>query len=201
MPYIDKYKIVSTIIKYAEKYDNELCGRNLVFAYKSNTGIAYTAVNFYAENFKHLVGAKSKLSAPKFYDKCISKTLTVHDIAIPKDGTLKLKLDVMPYLINHNLSANSICIYDVYRPKLITDKLVGNYRGCIGFISTSWGLVPNTLLNINIRDMSNTCKQILYTMRKNHSAEFYSDIVYVAKGFNREQIPEQLSLSEPCVAR
>lgn len=195
MQHIDKYQVVSTIIKYAEKYNSELCGKNLVFAYKYNIdSISYTEVSFYDKNFMHLVGVCSDLHASKFYEKCISKTLTVHDIKLPKDGTLKLKLDVMPYLIKSNLSANSICTYDVYRPKLVTDKLIGNIRGCIGFKNTNWGLVPNTLLNIDIRDMSKNCKQILYTMRKNHSDMCYSDIVYVAKKSDRTQIPAQLTL-------
>lgn len=48
------------------------------------------------------------------------------DFELSSDGTTQLKLQVLPSLIKSNLSANMIGNPDENRPKLYTEKLIGN---------------------------------------------------------------------------
>lgn len=202
-----KDEAASLVVNCALQYQKELVNKSLVFLClnRSNRVIPFE-VSFREKNFMHLTGLKPVkfidsnsgqhiLSAPEFYNKCISKTITTSMFEFANDGTTDLKLEILPRVICKNLSANMIGNYDTYSPKLQTDKLVGKQSGIVGFVldEDENKYLPNTLLNADIRDYSKSTLRIIATFRKNITDDKYQELTYKAKKVEWEKLkfPEQ----------
>lgn len=142
----------------AVKYNENLIGKNLLFiCIDSSKKIHSLEMNFLTSNFLHLTGVKfpkaSRLSPHSFFDKCLKKRLRITEFEFATDGTTEKKLSVLPLLLSKNLSANMVGDFSARTPVLVTEKLAGNIKGCIGFIydDRKHFYVPNTVLNLDIR--------------------------------------------------
>lgn len=79
-------------------------------------------------------------------------------------------------------AAKMVGNYDGNNPKLYTERLVGNVRACIGFTRTSNQInVPNTVLNVDLRTVSNMPLRVIATYRKRYTDTSYSELVYNSK--------------------
>ena len=91
------------ILRAARQYAENLVNRNLLVIYKHRTlkTFQYIEFEFYESNFMHLTGVKfsesSKTSKKSilFYNRCINNELRLEDVSYSKDGTTKLKLDIL----------------------------------------------------------------------------------------------------------
>ncbi len=190
-----KSEALAIIFNCAEKYEKNLKNKNLLFVCMDrNKKLSYMEVEFNASNFLHLTGVKLtdefkndfkgvERFAKVFYKKCLVKRLRIKDFDFSDDGTTQLKLTVLPMLMEENLSANSIGDYDVFKPRLYTEKTAGNIKGCMGFVfdENAKKLIPNTILNEDIRNISSNQKRIILTYQKNKGKKEYSKIIYKAK--------------------
>lgn len=108
---------------------------------------------------------------------------------INPDGTTELKLKVLKMLLSKNMKASIIGDYSEYNPKLYTEKLAGGVRGCLGFVKDNNGYyVPNTVLNVDIRDKIINNQRILIMARKSVDDKEYNEIVYKAKNVDFEEL-------------
>ncbi|MCD8286910.1 MAG: PBECR4 domain-containing protein [Clostridia bacterium] len=127
---------------------------------------------------------KPFMTAERFYSACLSHKLGKDDFVLNDIQTTSMKLDVIESVINKNLSAKMIGTYNNTATLLETDKIVGNYRACIGFVvDTIEGVyVPNTLLNVDARSyVMDDWTTIIAIYRKKITDKKYSEIVYFAK--------------------
>ena len=81
--------------------------------------------------------------------------------------------------------------YDESRPLLYTDKIIGNVRGCMGFVRQSasspyW--VPNTLLNIPARDVVRSTHSLMATYQKRSADVLYSHMLQLAKPLKWQEV-------------
>lgn len=194
-----KKKILSTIINCAKEYKKELLDKNLLFVCMDKHKKIFTIeVLFNDENYLHLTGCKTPptISAKDFFSKCISHRLKMDDFEISDDSTIKLKMEVLPLLINKNLSANMAGNFEGNNVKLYTEKLIGGVKACIGFVKTKGGYVPNTVLNTDMRIYVKTPLRIIATYRKNKAYFKYNEMVYKAKNVEWDKIcyPKKLSI-------
>ena len=197
---ISKKQALSIVFTCADQYKRELLNHSLLLVCKPKTGKIYTMeLIFNASNFQHLTGLKTKdfsISPSDFYDRCIDRRLTEHDILFSKDGTTPMKLQVLPMLLTRNLSANMVGDFAQRNPKLITDKLAGNIQGCMGFVRISSGrYVPNTILKGRTDDFAEKTDRIILIYRKCSCDMQYVEIVHVAKNINWDgiQLPDSYS--------
>ncbi len=206
-----KYTIkeaIKIVTRCAKVYDQELKNRNLLFVYMVNDNVCYYEVSFYSTSYMHLTGLKSAtssqsatfvtngtgknsngLSPEKFYQNCLDNKLNAKDIAFPGGFSTPytfLKLDVIESVINKNLSAIAIGDFPTHKT-LWADFAVGNDTACLAFVckkGSNGGYVPISLLNGSyIKNIQNPAK-ILITYRKNMADQKYSEIVYVGKDAN-----------------
>ena len=203
-----KKEAVSIVINGAVQYKTELLNRTLLFICTDKHKKVHTCeVTFRERNYMHLTGLvpipyldsnnePHILSASEFFNKCITKTLSQNQFDFHKDGTTQLKLDILPKMICKNLSATMIGDHDTFSPKLKTDKLIGKTSGIMGFKmdGIEHKLLPNTLLNADIRDLSNTTLRIIATFRKKETEECYTELTYKAKNVPWEviKLPENI---------
>ena len=188
---MNKNDALKIIFSCADKYTTNLSGHTLLFVCSNKYKQLYTMeVLFNSSNFLHMTGLKANgINANNFLNRCLSRRLSVDDFEFSSDGTTPLKLQVLPILMSNNLKANMIGNLNESRPKLYTDKLAGSTRGCMGFVRTGNGnLVPNTVLNEDIRNSIDHPDRIIITYRKKFSDKDYTEIVYTAKKIKWENI-------------
>lgn len=187
-----KTEAIKIIVSCAEKYKSELEGRTLLFVCcNKHRKVFCYEFTFNDSNFRHLTGVKrlarenkfadeEEISAKDFYSRCINHKLSPSDFEFDPEGTTFLKLDILPSIINKNLSAKMIGDYNSSKPKLETDKLAGGITACIGFKLDDNGtdFVPNTVLKEDIRNITNEQLRVIAAYRKWQTESLYSELTY-----------------------
>lgn len=183
-----KEDVIRIVTKCAGQYRTYLLDYSLLFlAMDKHKHISGLEVCFEKRNFLHLTGLKvdkTFLSSERFFNACVDKKLRPCDFEIRNDGTTDLKLDILPYLMTKNLSANAIGDYNGIGIDLYTEKIAGSVKGCIGFCvdDITGHFVPNTVLKKDIRLCTKLPqKRIIATYRKPKDSILYSEVIYVAK--------------------
>lgn len=196
-----KEEAIKVITSCAERYREELMDRSLLFiCIDRNKRTSWVEFSFHDYNFLHLTGIKvcrkqgeptreggkatgNELAAADFFKRCLAHKLSPSDFDFSDDGTTHMKLDVLPSVINKNLSANMIGSYASTKPKLYTEKLAGGTKACVGFVldAITKGYVPNTVLKEDIRNHVNDYVRVIAIYRKNKTEEKYRELTYRAK--------------------
>ena len=182
---------VHIIVQCAEAYCENLNNTNLLMVYrnKSSNEFEWIETVFLPRNFMHLTGVRQNGNNPitsvNFYNKCIDRRLYEDDFVFSNDGTISLKLSVLPNLMKKNLSAKMIGDYKEYSLVLHTEKIAGSTTACIGFVfdEESGLYVPNTVLKRDIREATkNNYARILAIYQKAIHDKLYNTCVYCGKG-------------------
>ena len=193
-----KEQAIAKVVSCAEKYRDELENRKLLLVCQDkHKNITYQEFSFYGRNYLHLSGLKVKrnkendeLSASNFYFKCLNHKLSPKDVEFASDGTTCMKLDVLPALITKNLSARMMGDYNSAKPKLYTEKLAGNVKGCMGFRedASTGNYVPDTVLNEDIRNYIQNQTRVIAVFRTSPQSVVFDEITYVAKDMDLSMI-------------
>ena len=181
----DALKIV---IEAAKRYEEKLNDYHFKITYLKDGKQVAAYIGFRDNNFLHLTGLKSKLSAPRFYKACIDGKLSVNDFEIDKNGKVQQKLCVLPYL--HDLLYNACMIGDFINSGIMikADYFVGNTRAMlsVGFRYGKTTDIPVSLYNEDIRKQTQPTCQVLLIERKLFKDKEYNDVTYIAKGYSYE---------------
>lgn len=134
--------------------------------------ISILEMQFLTTGFMHLTGVKfqkGRVAAGAFFDKCLDKRLDPEEFEMAADGTTEMKLRILPMLFRKNLSANMVGDFSARTPVLVTEKLAGGVKGCMGFVldEETGYYAPNTVLNLDIRTYLTNQLRIVATFRKN----------------------------------
>ncbi len=185
-----KAEAIQIITSCSKEYERELANMSLLFIISDKFSNYHTVeLHFLRHNFLHLTGIKLKpfddsgvkFTPNLFYNKCLDGKLKPTDFTFAENGTTRLKLDVLPNIVNKNLSATMSANYINKSLVLSTSKLVGNTCACVGLINKKGIYYPNTLLKEDIRKFSKDTNTIVATFRKNLSDKIYSECVYENK--------------------
>ena len=188
-----KEEALKILFKSAQLYKENLVNNNLLFiCMDKHKRTSSLTIQFATTGFLHLTGVKfndrKSMSSGEFFDKCLKRSLDEFELA--KDGTTEKKLQILPLLFSKNLSATIVRDFSARTPVLVTDKLVGGVKGCIGFVyeRTTGFYAPNTVLNLDIRTYISNQLRIIATYRKKKTDSGYEEIVYAAKKIDWEKI-------------
>lgn len=179
-----KQDALRIIFECADKYRNSFAGNNFLFIC-SNAKVINTT--FVGANFLHMTGVKfaqvKRIEANAYYDLCLNRRLREADFDLSQDGTTEMKLRVLPRLLNPNMNAKMLGNYSANRPMMFTEKIAGGVSGGIGFVydEKTGFYVPNTVLNIDIRQLTTDCLRIIAIYRKKIEYEKYNELVYQAR--------------------
>lgn len=188
-----KQQALKIVVECAKKYSEELLDRYLMLiCVDKHCRVFCYELAFHDQHFLHLTGLKlpgrsgdnpnNYIGAKDFFARCIEQKLSINDFELSKDETTDKKLDVLPEIICKNLRIRSIGDYNGSKPKLYTEKLAGGVKACIGFVtSKSNELVPNTLLQEDIRTVTGTTQRVIAILRKKRTDLEYAECVYIAK--------------------
>lgn len=197
---MDKKDIQKVIVKCAKEYRKNLEGNNILFVGGSSNDPLIFETSFRGRNFLHLIGVsrnvKNIYSSAHFYKKCLNGRLKLDDFELPENRFTEKKLAVLPQLMHIHKTAQTIGEYNKSGIHLYTEKLVGNFKGCLGFVKEeNRYYVPNTALNLNVREIIDKPYRISAILKKPISQENYTELCYAAKGVDLSKIvlPDELS--------
>jgi len=192
-----KSEALKIIVECAKLYSRNLVNQNLLFVCDGAEGISSIETVFLPQNFMHLTGVairdKSQ-SSVTFYNACVNGKLTPALFEMNRDGTTRMKLSVLPQIMNIHKIARMMGDFSENKMRLHTEKIVGNVHACIGFVHAprhKGFFVPNTVLREDIRDVvEKPTRKIIAVFRKPVNADEYVDCTYRTKDFD----PKVLSM-------
>ena len=180
-----KKEAIRIIVDCARLYHENLEGKNLLFIFGAPQNPECFEAVFMPRHFLHLTGVFTKLSSSDFYDRCLKSRLSVSDFVMPNDGTVEMKLAVLPQLMLITKTAKMIGDYDSSKSLLYTEKLAGGVSACMGFVFDQGFYKPNTALREDIRNVSiKPQKRILAIYRKVIRAPQYKERCFLQKGLD-----------------
>ena len=180
-----KKEAIRIIIDCARLYHENLEGKNLLFIFGAPQNPECFEAVFIPRHFLHLTGVFTKLRSSDFYDRCLKSRLSDSDFAMPNDGTVEMKLTVLPQLMRLSKTAKMIGDYDSSKSLLYTEKLAGGVSACMGFVSEQGFYKPNTALREDIRNISiKPQKRILAIYRKVIREPQYKERCFLQKGLD-----------------
>ena len=81
-----KQRVAQTAIAYAPVYESVYLKYEYLVCSEAFSSQDYYIISACADNYKHLIGVNTAISAEEFFKKCLSKTLTEDDFDFVKIG-------------------------------------------------------------------------------------------------------------------
>lgn len=187
----NKKEAIKIITDAAKCYRDNLMNSRFLLAYKSGGKIGYSIILFKMENFKHLTGIKSELSANRFFEAACNGMLSEDNVVLA-DGNTHRKLFVLPMV--SRMFSGSTLRGDFNRSgiRIEADYFVGNTakRVAIGFKTGKFYDTPVTLYNEDIRKITRSTDKVICVWRRAKNEDGYS-CVYCAKEYDAEALLEK----------
>ena len=186
----DKKGAIRIITATAKQYDMRLKDYQFLIVYQENGVQNYTEIGFRDMHFLHLTGVKTRLSAQRFYEACLSGKLAEDDIEIDQRGKVEQKLRVLPYLpdlLYHNCMIGNFLNSGVM---IRADYFVGDTRMILslGFRCKAGIDIPVTLFRGDVRKVTNPTNKVLAIFRRSYPEYVYNVKTYVSKGININEL-------------
>ena len=187
----DKKKAIDVIVNAAENYKKYLQDKVFLVIYIENTVVKTVQVEFRDNHFLHLTGVCTKLSAKRFYEKCINRKLSVEDFELDKRGKTQQKLMVLPFLhelLYHNCMIGNFINSGIY---IRADYFVGNTKAIlsVGFRYGKKVDFPVTLYKEDIRKLSQPTNKVLAIFLRAYNQQRYTECTYLSKGQEIDKLP------------
>ena len=169
----------------------------VVSAYKEQ--ISLTSIEFNKNNYKHLTGVETTLSANKFMDALLGDRLSFDDWDYKNDGTSQLKIRALPQMVEFHKNARMIGTYSGNRVYLKSDMCFGGLYCYLGLVADKNNknfiediYVPNSLINGDIKKDTKNQERIIAMFRKDKTDAQYKELTYLAKDIDFNYIKEQI---------
>ena len=189
-----KSDAIRIIYQAAKIYDKQLCNKRLLVIYGAPNIPDYIEAVVFPSNFLHLTGVKlnNNISADRFYRYAFDERLRESDFDF-KDNTTEQKLNVLIQTLRISTNAKMIGDFINGHLKLQTDKLAGSVNSCLGFIKTDNYYVPNTVLEVDIRQKTSDRQKVLAILSKKVTEVKYNKIEMVGKKIDINRLLEKIS--------
>lgn len=167
-----------------------------LIVYQENAATKTVEVEFRDNHFLHLTGVSTKLSAKRFYEKCINRKLSQEDFELDKSGKTQQKLMVLPFL--HELLYHNCMIGNFINSGICikADYFVGNTKAIlsVGFRYGKKVDFPVTLYKEDVRKLSQPTNKVLAIFARVYNEKHYTKCTYLSKGqeIDKMPIPEEI---------
>lgn len=190
----DKKKAIDVIVNAADNYKKYLQDKVFLIVYLENAVTKTVQVEFRDNHFLHLTGVCTKLSAKRFYEKCINCKLSVEDFELDKRGKTQQKLMVLPFL--HELLYHNCLIGNFINSGICirADYFIGNTKAIlsVGFRYGKRVDFPVTLYKEDVRKLSQPTNKVFAIFVRAYNQQRYTECTYLSKG----QEIDKFSISE-----
>ncbi len=187
----DKKKAIEIIVRAAKNYKDHLQDKVFLIIYTEKGITKNVQVEFRDSHFLHLTGVYTRLSAKRFYEKCINKKLSINDFELEMGGKTQQKLIVLPFL--HELLYNNCMIGNFINSGIYirADYFVGNTKATlsVGFRYGKNVDFPVTLYKEDVRKLSQPTNKVLAIFKKDYYQVNYMECTYLSKGQEVGKLP------------
>ncbi len=195
-------RVVDSVIQCAKQYEAIYVDRSYLIFSDAFINNPFYEIEAHKDNYLHLTGITTQLSARSFFDRCINGTLTESDIEIgsayhdPKEakGNIRRKINSLP-LIMGLFSDDTYVEEDFQKNRISCTFASANRFATLGFIATPKA-VPRTLLKGNELDEERSYSLSL-VLSKARSDKYYDTVVYGDLQYVRHFIKETRHLISP----
>ncbi len=178
---MNKEKCLDILTKSAKLYQENLVSKEIMLIYERDRKLEYIEVQFRIANFKHLTGIESNLNAKNFYKKCKSNKLKIEEFELKKDGTTKLKLQVLEQAMSFPNLIKTIAYYDGYALHFSANMVAGNNLISYGLINNGSIYSPNSLLKKDVSTVTTKTKYRIKSIVSKKIGDAYYDTEHLAK--------------------
>lgn len=161
--YAFKQRVCETAINCSKIYMSEFIENSYLICSDAFTIKPYYIINSYADNFQHLLGIHSLVSAKDFFDKCYAGILTVNDFDFIKPnqdekvvkGFVRRKISILPDALNIFHNDHIFAEESFAKNRIICSFAASDNLCTIGFENHKYS-VPKTLLKGNELNFKNS---------------------------------------------
>lgn len=175
-----KERVCSELIRYARTYKSIYVDYEYLICSEAFLKKSFYIISAKEDNFKHLTGVNSGLTAGMFFEKCISGTLSEADFDFLKDGqdekavkgTVRRKIKALPDMMD--LLKEGLLAEENFKKNRIICSFAAADGSCtLGFIDTGKAR-PRSLIRGN--ELKNP-KPVDLLMRRKAGSEFFDEIL------------------------
>ena len=151
-------------------------------------------IQAHGDNYEHLTGVASKLSAEEFFARCMQETLEEDDFCFTKrgqteaevKGSVRRKINVLPELVS--LFAEGTLVEEDFVKNRIRCSFAAGKRECTLGFTSSVPAKPQSLLKGNQLDQAKA-KPLALVLRKPVGAERFNEILLGDREVFRKYYP------------
>ena len=198
----NKEKLLKDLNHAKKIFDKYLLNKDFLYIYenKNDNLIEYFEMKCTANNFLHLTGIKTNITASNFYSALSNGKISLKDIDYKLNGTTRLKLEVfsrLPLLFNSSIQ---VCFQDDFftlrlQVDIMLNKLPLNRKDIIlGLkkIKKSNFFVPASILKEEPQKIGKNFSRVLCIMEKNRFDKKYSVIKYKVKDIDIDELLNEI---------
>ena len=175
-----KERVKNIAIECSSKYRDNLCNYEYLVISDAFTD-KYCIISAEKDNYMHLIGVNSQLSAQDFYQKCIDNTLTENDFDFNKKnqseksvkGSVREKIVALPSFCDMFTKSDLKCQQDFSKGKVKCNFASASDKFTIGFVQEGR---PKSLMKNNQLD-DNTSQPIIAVLRRIKGATNFTEMV------------------------
>lgn len=194
-----KARVRLEIIKAAKKYKEIYVDYEYLICSEAFAKRSYYIVDAEKDNFQHLTGVHSQISAQSFFDKCIDGSLSEDDFDFIKKGqdeksvkgTVRRKIKALPDMME--LFRDGLLAEEEFKKNRVICTFATADGNCtLGFVDSGKAR-PKSLIKGN--ELKNP-KQIELVLKRKSGAALFDEIVIGDKkvlGKYRKQIKEMIA--------
>lgn len=191
----DLNRIVSSINSAAKLYQQFLVGRKFLYAFDGR----FIEVIYKAQNFRHLTGVETSLSAKRFYQSAVHNQLQTNQIYFSKTHPYDLCLRKVKHLheIATLAASESFLLEEIHTNtqsyKFGTTDL--NFTLCMNRESDTAGnaisecFVVQSLRDEDCFQRAKNVYPVTHILSKPNDARYYTDIIYLEHGESLSTLP------------
>lgn len=177
-----KQRVAQTAITYATVYESVYLKYEYLVCSEAFSSQDYYIIAACADNYRHLIGVNTAISADDFFAKCLSGTLTEDDFDFVKNGqseaavkgSVRRKINALPHFLSMLGS-----------PLVAQEKFIKNRVSCtfattdkcvtVGYITVGKSR-PKTLLKGDELE-EEKCRKVDLILRRPTGEKLFSEIV------------------------
>lgn len=177
-----KQRVAQTAITYATVYESVYLKYEYLVCSEAFSSQDYYIIAACADNYRHLIGVNTAISADDFFTKCLSGTLTEDDFDFVKNGqseaavkgSVRRKINALPHFLSMLGS-----------PLVAQEKLIKNRVSCtfattykcvtVGYITVGKSR-PKTLLKGDELEKEK-CRKVDLILRRPTGEKLFNEIV------------------------
>jgi hypothetical protein len=181
--------VLTNIKKYAQDYKNNLDGKDLLFIYKTLSGVDSYAVSFRNKDFLHLTGVNTNFSAKQFYRYALRGTLKATDFWQTNPSIVEQKINAFPITVSIHDKSRIFGEKDTnYGYRVDFDFASGNNTAFLGFRANSNAnsKIENFPVTNYYDDINNSVAvayDVIAVARKPRNDIQYQEITYISDDY------------------